>query len=56
MNTPESSSPPQSLPDDFLAKALASREPARQSGRYIPAAEVIAELEERLARARTKPA
>lgn len=55
MNTPEFPQAPPA-PDAFLARALASREATRQSGRYVPAAEVIASLEAQRVEAKSKPA
>jgi predicted transcriptional regulator len=36
---------------DFLARGLASREAARKSGRYVPAAQVLARLEAQVKKA-----
>ena len=55
MITPEAPRLPPSA-DDFLARALASRDRARESGRYLPAAEVLAGLEAQLLEAKTKQA
>lgn len=55
MNTPEAPSLPPSA-DEFLTKAWASRGRARESGRYLPAAEVLASLEAQLLEAKTKQA
>lgn len=37
---------------DFLARGLAAREEANQSGRYVSSAEMLARLDASLARAR----
>ena len=55
MVTPEAPSLPPAA-DAFLARALASRDAARKSGRYVPAAEVLASLEAQLLEAKSKPA
>ncbi len=55
MVTPEAPSLPPAA-DAFLARALASRDMARESGRYVPATEVIASLEAQLFEAKSKHA
>ncbi len=55
MVTPESPSLPPAA-EAFLAKALSSRDKARESGRYVPAAEVMASLEAQMFAAKTKQA
>ena len=40
--------------DDFIARGLRSREEARRTGEYISVESVMAELEQKLARARAK--
>lgn len=44
------------LQDEFVARGLASRDKARATGRYIPAANVLDELEAKLHRAKKKKA
>lgn len=40
------------LRSDFIARGLASRDSARQSGQYVPADDVLSTLEARLAAAK----
>ncbi len=40
--------------EEFISKALASRENARKSGQYYPSEDVVDELANKLSRARTK--
>lgn len=42
------------MQDEFVARGLASRDRACQTGRYIPAAEVLSRLEAQLEKARKK--
>ena len=45
-----------SIEEEFIKRGLASRERARRSGRYAPAALVVEGLRQRLNRARTAEA
>ena len=42
------------LRSDFIARGLASRDSARQSGQYVSADDVLSTLEARLAEAKTR--
>ena len=41
---------------EFIARGLAGRDAARLSGKYVPAETVLAKLDQRLQRARNRPA
>ena len=42
------------MQEQFLARGLASRDRARETGRYVPAETVLAELEAKLQKAKKK--